>query len=136
MLMWRLMIPKRRHLIMLAVLSIALFAFLYFDAKSSDPYAAAEHFISTDSRVSEVVGSVSQTKFKYWEGFQIVSAANGGTANFTFEVVGSKSTSLVEVHLRSSSGVWQVVTADVRTPDGAASRIVGTTASLSACAAG
>ena len=124
--MWRLMVPKARHVVALVVFLSLLLSLLYGVTPRTDAYEAAERFVLADARVAESVGSVIRAEFKFWNGFHFTSSSNGGEANFTFEVVGSKKVSTVEVHLRSSSGVWRVVTADVRTSDGATSRIVGT----------
>ncbi|RVT47272.1 hypothetical protein [Rubrivivax albus] len=125
--MWRLMVPKARHIVALIVFASLLFAVLYFTERHSDSYKAAERFLASDARVASVVGPVTRVEFKFWEGFQAVSSSNGGEAQYTFEVNGSKGSSIIEVHLRSSSGVWRVVTADVRAVDGSTSRIVGMT---------
>lgn len=129
--MWRLMVPKARHVIALAVFTLLLLALLFVVERNSDPYEAAERFLSSDVRVAAAVGPVTRIKFKFWAGFDVVSSSNGGVANYTFEVTGSKGVSMIEVHLRSSSGVWQVVTADVRSSEGATSRIVGAAMALS-----
>jgi len=123
--MWRLTMPKARHFIALAVFVPSLLILLYVVERNSDSYEAAERFLATDVRVVASVGSVTRIDFKFWEGFEVVGSSNGGTARYTFEVTGSKGVSIVEVILRSSLGVWRVVTADVRTSDGATSRIVG-----------
>jgi len=123
--MWRLMLPKTRHIVALVVFASLLFAVLYFTERHSDSYEAAERFLASDARVASIVGPVSRVEFKFWEGFEAVSSVNGGEAHYTFEVAGSKGVSTVKVHLRSSSGVWRVVTADVRASDGTTSRIVG-----------
>lgn len=123
--MWRLIKPKGRHLVALVVFLSLFLALLYVVARHTDAYEAAQRFIASDARVIESVGSVTRVDFKFWEGFHFTSSANGGEANFTFEVVGSKGVSIIEVHLRSSSGVWRVVIADVRSANGATARIVG-----------
>lgn len=125
--MWRLMLPKARHVVALAVFLVLLLALLYVVARHTDPYEAAERFLMSDARVSAAVGPVKQIDFKFWDGFHFISSSNGGEANFTFEVTGGKGVSTIEVHLRSSSGTWHVVTADVRAPGGVATRIVGRT---------
>jgi hypothetical protein len=124
--MWPVMLPKARHIVALAVFTSLLLTLLYVVTPNTDPYEAAERFLSSDTRVTAVVGPVARTRFRFWDGFHFISSANCGEANFTFEVAGSKGASIIEVHLRSSSGVWHVVTADIRSSDGAASRIVGT----------
>lgn len=123
--MWRLMLPKARHVGTLVVFLSLLLAVLYVVARHTDPYEAAERFLLSDVRVSAAVGSVNRVDFKFWEGFHFASSSNGGEANFTFEVAGSRGSSVVDVHLRSASGVWRVVTADLRAPGGDAVRIVG-----------
>ena len=123
--MWRMILPKTRHIVALVVFASLLFAVLYFTEKRSDSYEAAERFLASDPHVASVIGTVSRVEFKFWEGFEAVSSVNGGEAHYTFEVAGSNGISSVKVHLRSSLGVWRVVTADVRAPDGTTSRIVG-----------
>jgi hypothetical protein len=133
--MWRLIQPKGRHLVALVVFVSLLLTLLYVVTRQTDAYEAAERFVSSDARVAESVGTVTRIDFKFWEGFQFMSSANGGEANFTFEVVGSKGgISIIEVHLRSSSGTWRVVTADIRSSEGATSRIVGMAMALSVLA--
>jgi Cytochrome oxidase complex assembly protein 1 len=130
--MWRVMLPKARHIVALAVFTSLLLTLLYVIERNSDPYDAAERFLSSDVRVTALVGPAIRIDFKFWQGFDVVSSSNGGKASYTFEVTGSKGTAIVEVHLRSSAGAWQVVTADVRSSDGAVSRIVGAAFVLSA----
>ena len=122
--MWRLVLPKARHIFALVLFASLLFAVLYITERHSDSYEAAERFLASDTRVASIVGPVSRVEFKFWEGFEAVSSFNGGEAHYTFEVTGSKKMSTVGVHLRSSSGVWRVVAADVRASDGATLRIV------------
>lgn len=124
--MWRLMAPKARHIFALVFFSLLLFVVLYFTERHSDSYEAAERFLASDARVASFVGPVARVDFKFWAGFEAVASLNGGEAHYTFEVAGSKGVSTIEVHLRSSSGIWQVVTADARFSGGTVSRIVGT----------
>ena len=123
--MWRLMLPKARHIFALVFFALFLFVLLYVVVRQTDPYEAAEKFVASDARVSALVGSVSRVKLKFWNGFQFISSSNGGEANFTFEVTGSERVSTIEVNLRSSAGVWRVVTADIRSDNGVVARIVG-----------
>lgn len=118
--MWSLIIPKRRHVIALVVFLVLFLPLLYVVARHTEPYDTAEQFLLSDSRIASSVGPVSQINFRFWDGFHFT----GGDAAFTFEVTGSKGTSIVELHLRSASGVWRVVTADVCAPDGSTSRVV------------
>lgn len=118
--MWRLVVPKARHVVALIVFVSLLLPLLYMATRHTDPYEAAERFLSSDVRVVESVGSVTRIDFKFWDGFHF----NGEEANFTFEVTGSKGASVIEVSLRRSSGVWRVVTTEVLSAEGAASRIV------------
>ena len=123
--MWRLMVPKARHMVALAIFVPLLLVLLHVVARHTDPYEAAEQFLMSDARVAESVGSVARVDFKFWDGFHFASSSNGGEANFTFDVSGSKRVSTIEVHLRSSSGVWRVVIAEVRSSNGETARIVG-----------
>ena len=123
--MWRLIVPKRRHVISLIVFLGLFLPLLYVVARHTDPYEAAEQFLSSDARVSAAVGPVTRIDFKFWDGFTFNSSSNGGNANFTFAVTGTKGVSVIEVHLRSSAGVWRVVIADVRASDGTSARLVG-----------
>ncbi len=119
--MWSLIIPKRRHVVALIIFLALFLPLLYTVARHTEPYETAEQFLLSDDRVASSVGPVDRIDFRFWEGFHFT----GGDANFTFEVTGSKGTSIIEMHLRNSSGVWRVVTADVRASDGSTSRIVG-----------
>ncbi len=129
--MWRLIRPKGRHLAALAVFLSLLLTLLHVTARHTDAYQAAERFISSDARISESIGTVQAINFKFWDGFHFTSSSNGGDANFTFEVVTNRGLSIVEVKLLSSSGVWRVVIADVRSSNGATLRIVGAVGLLS-----
>lgn len=123
MLKW--LIPKRRHIVALSIFLPLFLVLLYTAAKNTDPYEEAERFVSSDVRIVSLVGSVKSTNFRFWDGFNFNSAGNGGEANFNFEVTGNRAVSVVEIHLRSSLGVWRVVTVDVRMPDGTTTRVVG-----------
>jgi hypothetical protein len=119
------MMPKARHMIALAIFTALLFALLYVVERNSDQYEVAERFLSSDVRVAELVGKPAHIRFKFWDGFDVVASSNGGHANYTFEVSGSKGKAVVEIQLRSSAGRWQVMTATVRRADGSTTRIVG-----------
>lgn len=119
--MWRLIIPKRHHVVALVIFLGFLFGLLYVVARHTDPYEVAERFLMSDAHISSSIGPVTRVDLRFWDGFHFT----GGDANFTFEVMGSKGVAVVEVSLRRSSGAWHVVTADVRASDGKTSRLVG-----------
>lgn len=123
--MWRMILPKPRHVVTLAIFTTLLLGLLYVIERNSDSYAAAERFLWSDAQVAALVGPPTRIDFKFWRGLDVVSSSNGGRASYTFEVSGNKATAIIEVQLRSSSGVWRVVTADVQASDGSTSRIVG-----------
>lgn len=127
--MWRLTVPKTRHIVALIAFFSLLLSMVYAVARYSDSYEAAERFLSSDARVTAVVGPVTHVGFKFWYGFHIISSSNGGEANFTYEVTGSKGVAIIEVHLRSTAGVWQVVTARAKSSDGVVLRIIDARAS-------
>lgn len=118
--MWRMIVPRARHLAALAVFLLLFLVLLYFAIRYSDRYGAAEQFILSDARVTESVGSVTRAKFEFWDGFHM----SGGEANFTFKVTGTKGVFTTKVQLRRSSGRWRVMAADIRSANGATSRIV------------
>jgi hypothetical protein len=118
--MWSLIIPKPRHLVALILFLALLLGLLYFVTRNSEPYETAEQFLLSDGRIASAVGPVAQVNFRFWDGFDFT----GGNARFTFGVTGSKGSFVVALDLRRSSGVWHVVTADVRALDGSTSRIV------------
>lgn len=127
--MWSLIVPRRRHVVALIIFLALFLPLLYVVARHTEPYETAERFLLSDSRISSSVGPVSRVEFRFWDGFHFT----GGDATFAFEVTGSKGTSIIELHLRSSSGVWRVVTADVRTLDGSTTRLVGSSATGPRC---
>ena len=53
--MWRLMMPKPRHLIVMAIFVSLLLLLLYAVTRHTDPYEAAERFLVSDSRVTASV---------------------------------------------------------------------------------
>lgn len=124
--MWRLSFPKARHVVALTVFLLLLLISIYVLTRHTASYEAAEKFLMSDARVSSAVGPVERIKFKFWDGFDFSSLPNGGEATFTFEVTSIKGTSIVELHLRSSSGTWRVTAAEVRAPRSLAARIVRT----------
>lgn len=123
--MWRLILPKPRHIVTLAVFSTLLLVALYIIERNSDSYAAAEHFLLTDARVVALVGPPTRVAFQFWRGFEVISSPNTGKASYTFKVSGKKGTAIAQVQLRSSSGEWHVVAANLRAPDGTSSQIGG-----------
>jgi hypothetical protein len=109
---------------MFLILATLIFLLTYFEARHSDPYEVAERFLYTDARVKEAVGPVARVDFRFWDGFEY----SGGEAKFTFTVIGRNGASVTDVHLRSLSGAWSVLTVELRDGGGLASRIVGFTA--------
>lgn len=116
------LLPKRRHLAALAIFVPLLLVALYAVTKTSQDYETAESFVAHDSRIAAVTGKVKQVSFMLWRGFESVGG-NGGHASYSFSATADNGQFVIDVHLRCVAENWRVTTVDIRTRDGAETRI-------------
>jgi len=93
--------------------SVLLLA-LDLGARHSDAYGKAVHFVSRDSRISSLIGTVHRVDFRFWHGFSFI----GDDADFSFRTTSGGGSYVVDVRLRRKVGAWQVHDADIRNDDG------------------
>ncbi|NJL16806.1 MAG: hypothetical protein HC938_06000 [Nitrospira sp.] len=81
---------NKRNLLIMAVIITSLLLGLRFFTIQTDAYQEAEQFAKSNSDVLELIGPVSELKWKFWSGFDVNYAGSGGEASFVFEVKGRK----------------------------------------------
>lgn len=63
--------PKRRHLFLYLVATVLVTAVTFFMLVTSEPYEFAKSFVTQDSRVLQVTGVQTASRFSPFEGLQI-----------------------------------------------------------------
>lgn len=119
---WALVLPKRRHLLLMVISTFLLLMALYVVTINSEDYETAKKFVAQDTRVASVIGKVKRVGFKVWDGFESVGG-NGGYAKYSFSVTSDKGEFVIEVRLNCVGDVWNIKAADIRTRDGTQSHI-------------
>ena len=104
----------RRKCFVIVALSVSVLLALDLVARHSDAYGKAMHFVSRDSRISSLIGTVHRVDFRFWHGFSFI----GHDADFSFRTTGVGGSYVVDVRLRRKVKAWQVHDADIRTDDG------------------
>lgn len=120
--MWPLVKPKARHFLAMLVFVPVLLIAQYFLVIQSNEYQEAENFVSSDQRLSGVIGAVKKFDFKFWADFKSV-AGIGGSASYSFNVTTERGMFVATVELRNSSEGWHVVKAYGQDPNGATFRV-------------
>jgi hypothetical protein len=110
-------LPKRRHFIAMAIFIPLLLFIIYLSVKNSLEYKVAEQFVAHDPQVTNIIGKVHHTDFKFWSGFESIDG-NGGHAKFRFNAVTDQGVFTVQVYLICSAEKWQVKAVDIYTRNG------------------
>jgi hypothetical protein len=109
--MWKMMLPKPRHLVLLVVVSLVVYALIYFQATTGEPYEYGRHFVTEDQRVTKVTGPQRDLRLNFWRGFSYSFGDNDGEASLTLRVQGDRGTFDVPLALKKRQGRWSVVSA-------------------------
>lgn len=107
--MWKLMLPKLRHLVFLLIGSLSVYALIYFLATTGEAYEYGRHFVMEDRRVANVTGRLHHQRLGFWSGFSSSLGDSDGEASLTVHVRGDRGTFDVPLELRKRQGRWSVV---------------------------
>lgn len=109
--MWKLMLPKRRHIFLLVIGSALVYALAYLHAITGEPYEYARDWVKTDVRVLEVMGSPQVHGFNFWHGYEYSFGAQEGSASLALRAEGDRGKFTVPLTLQKRQGRWTVVSA-------------------------
>jgi hypothetical protein len=123
--MWKVMLPKRRHIVMLLVGSALVYALVYLQAVAGEPYEYARAWVRSDPRVIEVTGAQLAQGFNFWHGYEYSFSATEGSASLELSVEGGRGKFNVRLVLQKRQGRWTVVSANAVNEKGEAVVIVG-----------
>lgn len=118
--------PKRRHLLLYLAATVLVTAVTFFMLVTSEPYEFAKSFITQDSRVLQVTGLQTASRFSPLNGFRYAFGDRTGEANFTYDVSGEQGRFNVRVVLEKREGRWAVVSARAVSSSGVVSELVST----------
>lgn len=107
--MWKLMLPKPRHMVLLLVGSLGVYALIYFLATTGEAYEYGRYFVTEDQRVANVTGQQHEQRLSFWSGFGFSFGDHDGEASFTVRVKGERGTFDVPMELKKLQGRWSVV---------------------------
>lgn len=116
--------PKRRHLLLYLGATVLITAVTFFVLVNSEPYEFAKSFVAQDSRLLQVTGAQTASRFSPLKGFRYTFGERTGEANFTFKVTGDRGSFDVRVMLEKREGRWEVVSARTVSSSGAVSDVV------------
>lgn len=117
---------RLRHLVIVVIILSFLAAGLVLYVTQSDAYAVAQNFARTQPIVLEKVGTVSEVRWKYLDGFHLTYSGSGGDATFVFAVVGNKEQVTLDIRMKRVANSWTVETAYMKTASGKPMVIRGT----------
>ena len=106
---------KPRHLIVSAILLLALLVGLYLFTIQSDAYMEAERFAMTNPDVHKLTGPISEVGLKFWSGFHVTYAGSGGEASFVLELNAGEAVSILDVRMTRMANSWNVMEAYLTT---------------------
>ena len=109
--MWKMMRPKPRHLVLMLVVILAVYALTNFQAITGEPYEYGRHFVMEDQRVIKVTGPQREQQLRLWSGYSHSFGDNDGEASLTLRVTGDRGTFDVPLALQKRQGRWSVVSA-------------------------
>ena len=109
--MWKMMLPKPRHLVLMAIVMLAVYALTNFQAITGEPYEYGRHFVMEDQRVLKVTGPQREQRLRLWSGYSHSCGDNDGEASLTLRVTGDRGTFDVPLALQKRQGRWSVVSA-------------------------
>ncbi|MDR3392855.1 MAG: hypothetical protein P4L77_14090 [Sulfuriferula sp.] len=105
---------KFRHFASLLIMFFVLVSMLFLFTTHSDTYKEAELFAREDPQVADLIGHVAIVDFRFWDGFESLSAGSGREANFVFDVAGEKAKAILDIRLSRVVGKWYVDLAYLR----------------------
>jgi hypothetical protein len=105
------MMPKPRHLVLMFVVMLAVYALTNFLAIAGEPYEYGRHFVMEDQRVIKITGSQREQKLRLWSGYSHSFGDNDGEASLTVRVTGDRDTFDVPLTLQKRQGRWSVANA-------------------------
>lgn len=109
--MWKLILPKPRHVVLLLVGSLGAYALIYCLATTGEAYEFGRHFVTEDQRVASVTGPQHDQRLGFWSGFNYSLSDSDGEASLTVHVRGDRGTFDVPMELKKRQGRWSVVSA-------------------------
>lgn len=116
--------PKRRHLFLYLAATVLVLAVTFFILLTSEPYEFAKRFVAEDSRVLQVTGIQTASRFSPLKGFRYAFGDRTGEANFTYDVSGEQGRFDVRVVLEKREGQWAVISARAISRSGVVSELV------------
>ena len=102
--------PKPRHFIALVIFVVLLFIVACLSAKNSDAYEEVNRFIMNDEDVAATIGTIKNTNFEFWRGFQY---RTNGIADFYIKASGNRGIFMIHVGLCGYAGAWRVMSIDI-----------------------
>jgi hypothetical protein len=122
--MWRMMLPKRWHLVLALVISLVVYGLIYLLVITGEAYEYGRVFVQQDHRVIKVTGRQRSQKFEFWSGFSESVGDTNGIASFTIRISGDNGVFDVPLELQKKHRNWRVVGAKVINEKGDAVIIV------------
>lgn len=111
--MWKLIAPRRRHVILFCLVSFLVFGAVYLHATTNEAFEFGSHFVAEDARVVKLTGSQRAQRLLFWRGFSYSFGDGDGEASMTLRVIGERGTFDVPVVLKKRQGKWGVVGAQL-----------------------
>jgi hypothetical protein len=103
-------IPTKRQVAAACVAAFVLpslfFVFVYLTAAASEPYRAAEQFVTTNPVIGERVGQIASVRLAFGR-IRASYSATSGSARMPLLVKGTSTEGTVEVTLEKNSGTWR-----------------------------
>lgn len=109
--MWKMMLPKPRHLVLMVVVMLAVYALTNFQAITGEPYEYGRHFVMEDQRVTKVTGPQREQQLRLWSGYSHSFGDKDGEATLTVHVIGERGAFDIPLVLKKRQGRWSVVSA-------------------------
>jgi hypothetical protein len=109
--MWKMMLPKPRHLVLLVVGSLVVYGLIYFQMTTGEAYEYGRHFVMEDQRVTKLTGPQRDQRLNFWRGFSYSFGDKDGEASLTMRVTGERGEFNVPLALQKRQGRWAVVSA-------------------------
>jgi hypothetical protein len=109
---------KIKITIIFVCLSLVIaYALGFWSASHSESYTHACEFAEHDARLAEEIGPLKDCRISSWFGYDIRYQGPNGSAEFSLNVVGQKSSGQLFVDLVTNTGEWQVQNAKLKLPD-------------------
>lgn len=118
------MLPKRRHLVLVLVISLVVYGLIYFLVITGEAYEYGRSFVTQDHRVIKVTGRQRSHELEFWSGFSESVGDANGSASLTIRVGGDNGIFDVPIELQKTNRSWRVVSAKVVNEKGEAVVIV------------